>query len=237
MQIGYSASATSPDPTTGRTPTENERIQAPLTIAKHVEEIGLDVFALGEHHNPPFWSSSPTTTLAYIAAQTSTHQLSTATTLITTNDPVKLAEDFAMLQHVSDGRVDLISAAATPAPCTPGSARTSSRASPSPSRTTTAPQTLARGHRQLVGRVPHTPPGLHRRHRARSTGCLLRVARSIRTPNRRPGRLLRRRLLREPHLLAQVAQPALIALYRQRYEHHGHGKAARQSSASAARSL
>ena len=82
--------------------------RAPIAIAKHAEEVGLDVFALGEHHNPPFWSSSPTTTLAYIAAQTSTLQLSTATTLITTNDPVKLAEDYAMLQHVSDGRIDLM---------------------------------------------------------------------------------------------------------------------------------
>ena len=79
-----------------------------VTIAKHAEEVGLDVFALGEHHNPPFWSSSPTTTLAYIAAQTERLQLSTATTLITTNDPVKIAEDFAMLQHVSGGRVDLM---------------------------------------------------------------------------------------------------------------------------------
>jgi putative FMN-dependent luciferase-like monooxygenase len=68
----------------------------------------LDVFALGEHHNPPFFSSSPTTTLAYIAAQTTRLQLSTATTLITTNDPVKIAEDYAMLQHLSDGRVDLM---------------------------------------------------------------------------------------------------------------------------------
>ena len=54
------------------------------------------------------FSSSPTTTLAYVAAQTSRLQLSTATTLITTNDPVKIAEDFAMLQHLADGRVDLM---------------------------------------------------------------------------------------------------------------------------------
>ena len=70
--------------------------------------MGLDVFALGEHHNPPFFSSSPTTTLAYIAARTERLQLSTATTLITTNDPVKIAEDYAMLQHLADGRVDLM---------------------------------------------------------------------------------------------------------------------------------
>jgi putative FMN-dependent luciferase-like monooxygenase len=109
MQFGiFTVSDITQDPTTGRTPTEAERIQATLTIAKHAEEVGLDVFALGEHHNPPFWSSSPTTTLAYIAAQTERLVLSTATTLITTNDPVKIAEDFAMLQHVSGGRVDLM---------------------------------------------------------------------------------------------------------------------------------
>ena len=96
------------DPTNGRTPTEGERIKDILTIAQHAEEVGLDVFALGEHHNPPFFSSSPTTTLAYIAAKTERLILSTSTTLITTNDPVKIAEDFAMLQHVADGRVDLM---------------------------------------------------------------------------------------------------------------------------------
>ncbi|MEV1130974.1 LLM class flavin-dependent oxidoreductase [Agromyces sp. NPDC049794] len=109
MQFGiFTVTDITQDPTTGHTPSEAERIQATLTIAKHAEEVGLDVFAIGEHHNPPFWSSSPTTTLAYIAGQTSTLQLSTATTLITTNDPVKLAEDYSMLQHVSGGRVDLM---------------------------------------------------------------------------------------------------------------------------------
>ncbi len=109
MQFGiFTVSDITQDPTTGHTPSEAERIRATLTIAKHAEEVGLDVFALGEHHNPPFWSSSPTTTLAAIAGATSTLQLSTATTLITTNDPVKLAEDYAMLQHVSDGRADLM---------------------------------------------------------------------------------------------------------------------------------
>lgn len=109
MQFGvFSVSDLITDPTTGRTPTERERIKAVVTIAKKVEEVGLDVFALGEHHNPPFFSSSPTTTLASIAAQTERIVLSTATTLITTNDPVKIAEDYAMLQHLADGRVDLM---------------------------------------------------------------------------------------------------------------------------------
>jgi putative FMN-dependent luciferase-like monooxygenase len=108
MQFGvFSVSDITPDPTTGRVPSEAERIKAVVTIAEKVEEVGLDVFALGEHHNPPFFSSSPTTTLGYIAGRTGRLQLSTATTLITTNDPVKIAEDYAMLQHLAGGRVDL----------------------------------------------------------------------------------------------------------------------------------
>ncbi len=109
MQFGLmTVSDITQDPTTGRTPSEAERIRAAVEIAKHAEEVGLDVFAIGEHHNPPFWSSSPTTTLAYIAAQTERLILSTSTTLITTNDPVKIAEDYAMLQHLSGGRMDLM---------------------------------------------------------------------------------------------------------------------------------
>ena len=108
MQFGiFSVSDITTDPTTGKTPTENDRIKAATAMALKAEEVGLDVFAIGEHHNPPFFSSSPTTTLAYIAAQTEKLMLSTATTLITTNDPVKIAEDYAMLQHLSDGRMDL----------------------------------------------------------------------------------------------------------------------------------
>ena len=75
---------------------------------KKAEEVGLDVFATGEHHNPPFIASAPTATLAYIGAQTERIILSTATTLITTTDPVLIAEDYAKLQHLTDGRVDLM---------------------------------------------------------------------------------------------------------------------------------
>ena len=108
MQFGiFSVGDITTDPTTGATPTEGERLKAMVTIAKKAEEVGLDVYAAGEHHNPPFVNSSPTTLLAYIAAQTERIVLSTATTLITTNDPVKIAEDFAMLQHLAGGRVDL----------------------------------------------------------------------------------------------------------------------------------
>jgi putative FMN-dependent luciferase-like monooxygenase len=109
MQFGvFTVGDVTPDPTTGRAPTEHERIEAMVAIALKAEEIGLDVFATGEHHNPPFVPSSPTTMLGYVAARTSRLRLSTATTLITTNDPVKIAEDYAMLQHLSGGRVDLM---------------------------------------------------------------------------------------------------------------------------------
>jgi putative FMN-dependent luciferase-like monooxygenase len=109
MQFGvFSVGDVTPDPTTGRTPTEAERIQASVAIATKAEEVGLDVFATGEHHNPPFVPSSPTTLLGYIAARTSRLVLSTSTTLITTNDPVKIAEDFSVLQHLSGGRADLM---------------------------------------------------------------------------------------------------------------------------------
>ncbi|MGO1973299.1 MAG: LLM class flavin-dependent oxidoreductase [Propionibacteriaceae bacterium] len=109
MQFGiFTVGDVTADPTTGRTPTEHERIKATIQIALKAEEVGLDVFATGEHHNPPFIPSSPTTTLGFIAAQTEKLLLSTSTTLITTNDPVKIAEDYATLQHLADGRVDLM---------------------------------------------------------------------------------------------------------------------------------
>jgi putative FMN-dependent luciferase-like monooxygenase len=109
MQFGiFSVSDITRNPITGDTPSEAERIDAIVRIAQRSDEVGLDVFAIGEHHNPPFFSSSPTTLLAHIAALTDQIILSTAVTLVTTNDPVKIAEDYAMLQHLSKGRVDLM---------------------------------------------------------------------------------------------------------------------------------
>lgn len=109
MQFGImSVSDITRDPTTGYTPSEAERITNAVRIAKHAEEVGLDVFAIGEHHNPPFFSSSPTTLLAAIGAQTERITLTTSTTLITTNDPVRLAEEYALLQHLVQGRMDLM---------------------------------------------------------------------------------------------------------------------------------
>ncbi|RAG83029.1 5,10-methylene tetrahydromethanopterin reductase [Streptacidiphilus pinicola] len=109
MQFGiFTVGDLTPEPGSKTPPTEQARLKATAAMAVRAEQAGLDVFATGEHHNPPFVSSSPTTLLGYVAARTERIILSTSTTLITTNDPVKIAEDFAVLQHLADGRVDLM---------------------------------------------------------------------------------------------------------------------------------
>ncbi|GAA4895021.1 LLM class flavin-dependent oxidoreductase [Tessaracoccus lubricantis] len=110
MQFGiFTIGDVTTDPTTGKTPTENARIKATVELAMKAEEVGLDVFATGEHHNPPFIApANPPILMAYLAAKTEKILLSTATTLITTNDPVRLAEDYAYAQHLTEGRIDLM---------------------------------------------------------------------------------------------------------------------------------
>ncbi|GAA1806547.1 LLM class flavin-dependent oxidoreductase [Nostocoides veronense] len=110
MQFGiFTVGDVTTDPVTGATVTEHDRIKATVAIAKKAEEVGLDVFATGEHHNPPFAApANPPVLLAAIAAQTQRIILSTATTLITTNDPVRLAQDYSYLQHLAGGRMDLM---------------------------------------------------------------------------------------------------------------------------------
>src|SRR5215469_11644479 len=120
MQFGiFSVSDITRDPVSGVTPSEAERIDAAVRIAQKTEEVGMDVFAIGEHHNPPFFSSAPATLLSFIAARTRNLIVSTATTLITTNDPVRIAEEYAMLQHLSKGRMDLMLGRGNTAPVYP----------------------------------------------------------------------------------------------------------------------
>ena len=110
MQFGvFTIGDVTKDPTTGQIPTEHERIKATVALAKKAEEVGLDVFSTGQHHNPPFVApANPPILLANLAAQTENLILSTSTTLITTTDPVRIAEDYAYLQHLSEGRMDLM---------------------------------------------------------------------------------------------------------------------------------
>ncbi|AKK06253.1 putative luciferase-like monooxygenase, FMN-dependent, CE1758 family [Corynebacterium mustelae] len=110
MQFGiFTIGDVTQDPTTGTIPTENERILSTVKYAKKAEEVGLDVFGTGQHHNPPFIApANPPILMAYLAAQTQKLQFTTATTLITTTDPVRIAEDYAYVQHLTGGRVDLM---------------------------------------------------------------------------------------------------------------------------------
>jgi hypothetical protein len=207
-------------PRIGTTPSEAEKHpQHRHAMAKQAEEVGLDVFALGEHHNPPFWSSSsPTTTLAYIAAQTErTRQLSTATTLITTNDPVKIAEDYAMLQHVSaDGRVRPDAGRGNTGPVYPWfgkDIRQGLRA-----RDRELQRCSHRLWREDVvdwqGQFRTPLQGFTSTPRPLDGVAPVRVARvDPYARDRRAGGVLRRRVLREQHLLAEGALPcALITL-------------------------
>ena len=172
MQFGiFTVGDVTTDPTTGRTPSENERIKAMTRIALKAEEVGLDVFATGEHHNPPFVAVvARRRTSATSRRRPRRLLLSTATTLITTNDPVKIAEDYAMPaaplrrpRRPDDG----------PRQHRPGlpvvrqghPRRHHARGRELPP----AAQAVARGGRQLAGQVPHAAAGLHLDARARST--------------------------------------------------------------------
>src|SRR4051812_49576160 len=162
MQFGiFTVSDVTPDPTTGRTPTEAERVKAMVAIALKAEEVGLDVFATGEHHNPPFIMSSPTTYLGYVAAKTEKLLLSTSTTLITTNDPVKIAEDYAMLQHLAGGRVDLMLGRGNTGPVYPWFGQDIRNGIPLAVENYALLHRLWRGDvAGLGGRFPGPPPGL-----------------------------------------------------------------------------
>ncbi|WP_448004123.1 LLM class flavin-dependent oxidoreductase [Agromyces bauzanensis] len=229
MQFGiFTVSDITQDPTTGHTPSEAERIQATLTIAKHAEEVGLDVFALGEHHNPPFWSSSPTTTLAYIAGQTSTLQLSTATTLITTNDPVKLAEDYAMLQHVSGGRADLMLGRGNTGPVYPWFGKDIRQGLPI---TIESYELLHRLWREDVvdweGKFRTPLQGFTATPRPLDGVPPFVWHGSIRTPEIAEQAAFYGDGFFANHIFWPASHTQrMIALYRQRYEHHGHGTAA-----------
>lgn len=229
MQFGiFTVSDITQDPTTGHTPSEAERIRATLTIAKHAEEVGLDVFALGEHHNPPFWSSSPTTTLAYIAGQTSTLQLSTATTLITTNDPVKIAEDYAMLQHVSGGRADLMLGRGNTGPVYPWFGKDIRQGLPI---SIESYELLHRLWREDVvdwsGKFRTPLQGFTSTPRPLDGVPPFVWHGSIRTPEVAEQAAYYGDGFFANHIFWPASHTQrMIALYRQRYEHHGHGTAA-----------
>jgi alkanesulfonate monooxygenase SsuD/methylene tetrahydromethanopterin reductase-like flavin-dependent oxidoreductase (luciferase family) len=106
--IGSDLIAHGPDPVTGRLSSENERLREVVDNAVLYEELGFDGFSVGERHHHPFLSSSPPVVLSHLAARTSRIRLFTGVTLLSVLDPVRVAEDYATLDHLSDGRIELV---------------------------------------------------------------------------------------------------------------------------------
>jgi alkanesulfonate monooxygenase SsuD/methylene tetrahydromethanopterin reductase-like flavin-dependent oxidoreductase (luciferase family) len=97
-----------PHPVTGERTSTTERFREVVRNALTAEELGFDGFGVGERHERPFISSSPPVVLSHIAALTSTIRLFTAVTTLSLLDPVRAFEDYATLDHLSGGRLELI---------------------------------------------------------------------------------------------------------------------------------
>ncbi|MGW8375147.1 LLM class flavin-dependent oxidoreductase [Streptomyces sp. ODS28] len=97
-----------PDPVTGVLKPVHDRFREVLENAVLAEELGFDGFGVGERHERPFLSSSPPVVLSHIAALTSRIRLFTAVTTLSLLDPVRAYEDYATLDHLSGGRLELI---------------------------------------------------------------------------------------------------------------------------------
>jgi alkanesulfonate monooxygenase SsuD/methylene tetrahydromethanopterin reductase-like flavin-dependent oxidoreductase (luciferase family) len=97
-----------PDPVTGAVKPTTDRFREVIENALLAEELGFDGFGVGERHERPFISSSPPVVLSHIAALTSRIRLFTAVTTLSLLDPVRAYEDYATLDHLSGGRLELI---------------------------------------------------------------------------------------------------------------------------------
>jgi probable LLM family oxidoreductase len=109
MEIGiYTLGDLGPDPQTGKIISSQQRLQEVLATAKLADEAGLDIFGVGEHHRLDYAVSSPAVVLAAAAQHTTRIKLASATTVLSTIDPVRLFEDFSTLDLLSNGRAEII---------------------------------------------------------------------------------------------------------------------------------
>ncbi|GAA2251873.1 LLM class flavin-dependent oxidoreductase [Streptomyces amakusaensis] len=97
-----------PDPTTGITPAPGPRLRELVEQARAADEAGLDVFAVGEHHRTDFAVSSPAVLLAAMAENTRRIKLSSAVTVLSSDDPVRVFQQFATVDLLSGGRAEII---------------------------------------------------------------------------------------------------------------------------------
>ncbi len=109
MQIGIDSFAASiPDPVSGLALTPVERMQTLLAEIELADQVGLDVFGIGEHHRPEFLDSAPVVILAAAATRTSRITLTSAVTVLSAADPVRVFQEFATLDLISQGRAEIV---------------------------------------------------------------------------------------------------------------------------------
>jgi len=97
-----------PDPETGVSLSPAQRISNLLETMELADQVGLDVYALGEHHRSEFVSSAPAVILAAAAARTKRIRLSSAVTVLSSDDPVRVFQNFATLDLISNGRAEVM---------------------------------------------------------------------------------------------------------------------------------
>src|ERR1700727_2855192 len=109
MQIGIdSFAAAISDPATGLTLTPVERMQHLLQEIELADQVGLDVFGIGEHHRPEFLDSAPSVILRPAAAMTKRIRLTGAVTVLSAADPVRVFQQLATLDLISQGRAEIV---------------------------------------------------------------------------------------------------------------------------------
>ncbi len=97
-----------PDPVTGRSPAPGTRIRELIEQAEVADQAGLDVFAVGEHHRGDFAVSAPAVVLAAMAEHTRGIRLSSAVSVLSSDNPVRVFQQFATLDLISGGRAEII---------------------------------------------------------------------------------------------------------------------------------
>ena len=109
MQLGIdSFVSTVTDPRTGVDVTPVERVQHLLEEVETADRVGLDSYGIGEHHRAEYLDSAPAVLLAAAAARTSRIRLNSAVTVLSASDPVRVFQEFATLDLISKGRIDLV---------------------------------------------------------------------------------------------------------------------------------
>lgn len=109
MQLGIdSFAATTPATATGPAVSSPEAMRHLLDRIERADQVGLDVFGIGEHHREEFLDSAPTLILAAAAARTKRIRLTSAVTVLSAADPVRVFQQFATLDLISDGRAEMV---------------------------------------------------------------------------------------------------------------------------------